>query len=301
MISALRSSSSTKDTGHPNLVLKPLKTDFNARYLAYSPDPFPISVRNSLTDISNIMHCLPTTNSVMSAPTHDFSLLSHSRTTMHLGHMAAMNRHDTDGWSQERKLQDADFHVVVDSSSLGSKGTIPVDFPINGVKSHSFALVGLQTEGFWTIERSHKTGQLCEDPAVYPHDKIFLAPFVQPNVAIGPYSYEEFSGGRCQVSEILVHCGVVSASGISPMESATIGCCPNSDARPSDNTSSVTTELPFSESDGLFMTALADWTSEWVHTLVIRPYQGFRFQYVMQVLNLSVLTLYMFQISREAE
>lgn len=220
---------------------------------------------------------------------------------MHLGHMAAMNRHDTDGWSQERKLQDADFHVVVDSSSLGSKGTIPVDFPINGVKSHSFALVGLQTEGFWTIERSHKTGQLCEDPAVYPHDKIFLAPFVQPNVAIGPYSYEEFSGGRCQVSEILVHCGVVSASGISPMESATIGCCPNSDARPSDNTSSVTTELPFSESDGLFMTALADWTSEWVHTLVIRPYQGFRFQYVMQVLNLSVLTLYMFQISREAE
>lgn len=216
-----------------------------------------------------------------------------------------------DAWAQERKVHDTKLNAVMASSFLGSNGTVPGDcFLVDGA-TNSFAQMELQTERLRTIEQFPNAAQPHEDTATCLHNWTSLvAPGsgvspVRPNVAIGVCSREDLSEGRRRNGKILACCGVINASRMSPNESAAVGCGDTSDAHPvgAPMTSSVTAEPPFGENYGLFITALSDWTSEWVHTFVVQPYlQGsFRFRYVIQILTSSDLTFPMIQISGEAQ
>lgn len=291
MISVLQSSASTKDTGYLDHVLKLPKDDFSTRRLVHSPDPSMLTARNSLADISNVVHCPPVTASINGIFVDDLSShLSRSHPTIHFGRVATAI-HDTDAWTRERKVQDTKLNAVAASSSLGSNGTVPTDcFPVDVARS-SFALMEYRTQGLRAVEQFPNATRPREDAALRPREWTSLVapgsgiPLVRPNVTNSPSSCEDLSEGRRRVGEILVRCGVIHVSGMSPVESTTVGCDDTSVAR-APMISSVTTELPFGENDGLLITALANWTSEWVHTLVIQPYlQGsFRFQCVGKVL-----------------
>jgi len=202
-------------------------------------------------------------------------------------------------------VHDTRLNAVMASSSLGSNGTVPDDCFRVYVARNSVAQMELQT-----VEQFPNAAQPREDTATRPHNwTSLLAPGsdvspIRPNVAIGLCSREDLSEGRRRVGKVLACCGVVNASGMSSNGSAAVGWGDTSGAHPvgAPTTSSVTAELPFGENDGPFITALSDWTSEWVHTFVIQPYlQGsFRFQYVIQILTPSDLTFHMIQISGEA-
>lgn len=296
MISTLQSSTSTKHTGHLDLVLNPLKVDSSTSYLVHSPAPSVLTARSSLTDISNIAHCSHTITSDIGIFTDNLSSLSlRSRPTMHFSRVATPDRHDTDAWAQEWKVHDSELNAAAVSSSLGSDGTVPgYYFPVDVARS-SFAPMELQTERPKTVEQFPSAGR--------PHDCPFLVSPVWPSVNIAPCSREDLSEGRRRVGEILVRCGVIDVPGMSPSESTSVGYDHNFDTRLVPPViSGVTTELPLGENDMSLITALADWTSEWVHTLVIQPYQGnIRLQCVIQVLSPSDLTFYMIQISGNIE
>lgn len=289
MISALQSSTSTKETSHLDLVPEPPKVEFSTCHLVHSPDPSILTAHNLLTDISNIVHRSTTTTSVNATFVDELSsLLSRSNPTIHFGRVAPVDCHETDAWTQERKSHDTKLNAVAASSSLGSNGTVPDDyFPVN-LAVNSFALMELQTERLRTVEQFPNAARLRNDIAVCAHDWTSLvAPSsgvssVRSNVAIGPCWGEDLSEGR------------PSIPAMSPIESTAVGCGDTSGAHPvgAPVIPSVTAELPFGETDGPPITALADWTSEWVQTLVIEPYRqgGFRFQYVIRVLDPSDLT-----------
>jgi hypothetical protein len=312
MISALQSSASTKETSHLDLVLKPPKVDFSTCHFVHSPDPYIPTARNLLTDISNIVHRSTTTTLVNATSVDELSsLLSRSSPTIHFGRVAPVDRHDTDPRTQERTSHDTKLNAVTDPSSLGSNDTVPdCYFPVD-VAGNSFALMELQTERLRTVEQFPNAARLRNDTGVRAHHWTSLVapcPSVSPvrsNVTIGPCWCEDLFEGRPRVGEIPVPCGVIGVSAMSPIESTAVGCGDTSGAHPvgASVISSVTVELPFGENDGPPITALADWTSEWVHTLVIQPYLqgGFRFQYVIRVLDPSDLTFYTIQISRETE
>ena len=298
MISALQSSTSTKDTSHLDLILKPSKTDSSARHLVHSPDPSILNARNLLTDITNTVHRSPAAASAGGTSVDDLSfLLSRSHPTSHFGRVASVNRHDTDAWARERKVHDTKLNAVTASSSLGSNDTVADDYSPVDVARNSFALMELQTERLRVVEQFPNAARLREDSADRAHGWISLvAPSpggspVRPNVNASPRWREDLSEGRRRVGEILVRCGVIS---VSPIESTTVGCGDAFGVRPvgASVISTVPAELPSGESDGFLVTALANWTSEWVHMLVIQPYlQGsFRFQYVIRVMIPSDLT-----------
>lgn len=295
---SVQSSASTKETGHLDLVLKLPKDDLSTRRLVHSPDPSMLTARNSLTDISNIVHPSPATTSIDGIFVDDLSSqLPRSHPTIHFGRVATVDCHDTDAWTQERRVHDTKLNAVAASSSLGSNGTVPNGcFPVD-VARNSFALMEFRAQGLPAVEEFPNATRLREDTAVRPHEWTSLVapgsgiPPVRPNVTNGPSSHEDLSEGRRRVGEILVRCGVINVSGMSPIESTVVGCGDTSVPR-APMTSSVTAELPFGENNGLLITALANWTSEWMHTLVIQPYlQGsFRFQCVGQVLLRTLQT-----------
>ena len=284
MFSTLQSSTKTKDMGHLDLVINPLKVELSTRHLVHSPDSFALATRNSFTDISNTVYRSPSTASVIGTSVDDLPLMSRSYPTMHFCRVATVDRHDTDAWTQERKVHDAELHAAVVTTSLGLDGTISDDHFPTDVAS-SFALMELQTQWPWTMEQFPSTGRLREDTAVRPHDWTSLASPaspVRPSVIVGSYSLGDHSESRRRVGEILVRCGIIDSLGMLSVKPTTTAYRQNSCARPVDEplVSSVTAD------DGLLITALAKWTSEWLHTLVIQPYLrgNFRFQYVIQVL-----------------
>lgn len=291
MISALQSSASTKEVGRLGIVLKPPMDAFSPRRLGCSPDLSIPPARNSLTDISNILHRSPATASINGIFVDDLS--SHSsrpHPTIHFDRVARVDCHDSDAWTQERKVHDIEPNAVAASSSLGSNGIPPNDYSPVDVARNSSAMTEFRTQGLRAVEQLPNATRLREHIAFHPHEWTSLvAPGsgispIQPNVAISPYSREDLSEGRRRVGEILLRCGVINVSGMSPIQSTAVGSGDTSGGRPVDAPviSSMPAELPFGENDRLLVTALANWTSEWVHTLVIQPYlQGsFRFQCV---------------------
>lgn len=295
MFSVLQSSTTTKDTGHLDLVLKPLTDSFSTRRLVYSPNPSILTARNSLADISNIVHRPPTAAPINGTSVDDLSShLSHFHPTNHFRRVATVNCHDTDAWTQEWKVHDTKLNAVATSSSLAYDGTVPNDCSPVDVARNNCAPMEFRIQGLRTVEQFPNAIRLREDTTVRPHEWTSLvAPGsgispVCPNITIDPCSPEDLFEGRRRVGEILVRCGVISVSGKSPIEFTAAGCGDTSGAHPVNAPliSNVTAELPVGENDELLITALANWTSEWVHTLVIQPYlQGsFRFQCVIQVL-----------------
>lgn len=299
MPSSPQYSTSSRNTSHLDLVTKPSKVDFSTRHLAHLPDPSIHTARNSLTEISNIVHRPPTTAWANGASVEDpFSLLSLSHPTIHIGRVAPLDRHDMDTWTQERKVHDSKLNAVATSSSLDSNGTVPDGYsPVDVTRS--CALMELRTQGLGDAKH-FSTAARCEDIIFRPCDWTFLGipasgvPAVRPNATAGSWPREDLSEGRRRVGEILTRCGVINGSGISPIESTAIGCYDSIHSR-LDNApviSDMIAETLFGDDEGVLIAALADWTSEWVYTLVIQPYLrgSFRFQCVIQVLTSSNLT-----------
>lgn len=271
----------------------------NTCHSVHFPDPCTVTAHTSLTEISNIVHCSPTTASVNGTSVDDlFSLLSPSHPTVYVGRVATVDRHDTDAWTQEWNAHDTKFHAVATSPSFDSNGAVPSDCSPVEMARDSSTLMELRTQGLRNVKQfSNATRR--QDTLFRPRHWIFLdtpgsgVSAVQPNVTINPWPHEDLSEGRRRVGEILTRCGVINVSGMSPIESTAIGCCDTSHSRPVDApvTSNVTAEMLFGDNNRVLITALADWTSGWVYTLVIQPYLrgGFRFQCVIQVLTPSDL------------
>ena len=291
MISALQCSTSAKDTSHLDLVSRHPKVDSNLRHLAHSPDPSLITARNPLTKLSNTVHRPPTTPSVNGTSVDDmFFLLSRSYPPIQDSRVATQaDYHDTDAWTQERKMHDTKLNAVAASSSLGSNGTIPSDFTPVDVDWSSSAAMDLRTQSPRNIKQCSSAQRENTISRARGWNILGIPVLVSP---IGPCSCEDLSEGRRRVGEILVRCGVINVSRMSPA----VGCWDTSPSRPVDPpaTSNVAAEVHPNGNDQVLITALAEWTSEWLHTLVIQPYLrgSFRFQYVIYVLTPSDLTLY---------
>lgn len=279
MVSALQHSSSANDAGHLDLVLTSLKVDFNTCLSV--PTPY-ISVNGTSAN-------------------GPFSLMSHSYPTIHVDRAATADRHDTDTWTQDQKVHDTRLDAVAASSSLGSNGTAPSDrSPVN-VAMNSSTLMELRTQGPHGVNEVPSATR-PESATLRPRDWTFFGtsvldvPAVQPNVTTAQHFYEDLSEGRRRVAEILVRCGAINASETSRIESASIGCDDTSYPPPIDArvTSNVATEMHIGENDDVLIPALADWTSKWVHKLVIQPYLrgNFHFKCVTQVSSALGLTLH---------